>query len=55
MFAFPINENKILNDLIGFFDLLAQFDHQDEIKKKSNLDTDPLVSAPRRSVSGEDI
>ena len=43
-----------LNEFSSFFDLLARFDHEDKQKEKSALETDLLVSAPKRPVLGSD-
>ena len=43
------SENEITADLAPFFDLLAKFDHEDKLKEKSELTSDLLVSAPRKS------
>lgn len=46
------DENILDNDLVSFFDLLAQFDYEDNQKEKLVLSSDSLVSAPRVSEFG---
>ncbi len=36
-----------LDSLAGFFDMLAKYDFEDEKKSKSEVNSSPLVSAPR--------
>lgn len=45
-------ESIVDNDLVSFFDLLAQFDYEDNQKEKLVLSSDSLVSAPRVSEFG---
>lgn len=47
-----IYESILDNDLVSFFDLLAQFDYEDNQKEKLVLSSDLLVSAPRVSEFG---
>ena len=42
-----IESEEVINDLTGFFDLLAKFSFEDHLKDKSALNSNPLVSAPR--------
>ena len=45
-------EECVINELVGFFDLLARLDFED--KKRSTLNTESLVSAPKGSVFSVD-
>lgn len=41
----PVEQEKVISGLAGFFDLLAQFDYEDH-KKLSGLKPAPSDSAP---------
>lgn len=45
-------EKFIDNDIVSIFNLLAQFDYEDKQKEKLVLNSDLLVSAPRKSEFG---
>ncbi len=49
---FESNSENNIKELTEFFDLLAKFDFED--KKKSEINTDSLDSAPKESVLGSD-
>ena len=48
-------EESLAQELAPFFDLLARFDFEDKQKESSALNSDPLVSAPRRSELGSEL
>jgi len=48
-------DNEEMKEMSSFFDLLARFDHEDKLKEKLALKTDPLVSAPKGSILGSNI
>jgi hypothetical protein len=45
---------EVTSGLVDFFDLLARFDFEDKQKEKSEINTGPLVSAPKGSMLGSD-
>lgn len=40
------SEDIVDDDLVSFFDLLAQYDYEDKKAEQSALKTDPRMSAP---------
>ena len=47
-------ENIVVLELSPFFDLLARFDYEDKQKEKSVINSDLLVSAPKRPALNSD-